>query len=74
MHSTRRSLLAKLSALTLAATPSMCQTTTDSGGSDLTFCSGARPIYWSSKDTPGTIVQVKEHNAVGKGACGWGKS
>lgn len=72
MHSPRRSLLAKLSALTLAVTPSMCQTTTGSGGSDLTFCGGALPIYWSSKDTPETVGQVKEHNAVGRDACGWG--
>jgi len=74
MHSQKRSRLAKLSVLILAATPSMCQTTTGSGGSELTFCGGARPIYWSSKDTTETIGQVKEHNAVGKVACGWGRT
>lgn len=58
--------------LTLPSILTACQTTTGSGGSDLTFCGGARPIYWSGKDTPGTIGQVKEHNAVGKEACGWG--
>jgi len=40
--------------------------------SDLTFCDGAKPIYWSGKDTRPTIQQVKAHNAVGKAACDWG--
>ena len=38
----------------------------------LTFCDGAKPIYWGAKDTAKTIIQVKSHNAVGKDACGWG--
>jgi hypothetical protein len=25
-----------------------------------------------SKDTPKTVAQIKEHNAVGKKICGWG--
>lgn len=36
------------------------------------FCDVAEPIAWSGGDTPETIVQVKEHNAVGKELCGWG--
>lgn len=73
MLSPRRSLLAKLSALILLATLPACQTTTGSGGSEATFCGAARAIYWSSKDTAGTVGQVKEHNAVGKTLCGWGR-
>jgi hypothetical protein len=38
----------------------------------LAFCDAAKPIYWSAKDTPKTIEQVKIHNATGK-ICGWGK-
>jgi len=37
------------------------------------FCLVALPISWSTKDTDETIEQVKEHNAVGKRLCGWGK-
>lgn len=37
------------------------------------FCDVAEPIYWSVKDTDATIEAVKEHNAVGKKLCGWGK-
>ncbi len=51
-------------------------TTMDSSvptSSVLTFCDGAKPIYWSSKDTNQTIWAAKAHNAVGKQACGWGK-
>lgn len=59
--------------LTLPVILSGCQTTTVSSGTDATFCGAARAIYWSSKDTSGTVVQVKEHNAVGKTLCGWGK-
>lgn len=43
------------------------------GPSALTFCDGAEPIYWSTKDTRPTIAQVKEHNAVGVAECGWKK-
>lgn len=72
MLSRRLSRLAKLSALTLPLTLSACQTTTGSGGTDAPFCGAARPIYWSTKDTSTTVVQVKEHNAVGRTLCGWG--
>jgi len=56
--------------LTLAG----CAKETPSGGTSLTFCDGAKPILWSSKDTDGTLRQIKEHNAVGVDACGWGGS
>ena len=41
-----------------------------SGGAD--FCQAARAIYYSRHDTPPTIAQIKEHNAVGVALkCGW---
>lgn len=52
-----------------------CQTTNlpaPTSPQALLFCDAARPIYWSKKDTPKTVAQIKEHNAVGK-LCGWGK-
>ena len=51
-------------------------TTTDldaPNSSVLTFCEGAKPIYWSVKDSDKTIWAAKAHNAVGRQACGWGK-
>ena len=50
-----------------------CQTTGSGARNDAPFCSAAKPIYWSAKDTAATIGQVKEHNAVGKALCEWGK-
>lgn len=56
-----------------------CVTTTGSRGPTSAstgaapFCRAAEPIYWSAKDTDKTIAQVKEHNAVGKKLCGWGR-
>jgi len=38
------------------------------------FCSVAKPILWSKADTDKTLLAVKEHNAVGKRLCGWGRS
>ena len=77
MHCKRRLRLAKLCALISCAILTGCAQTTGSGGkidaSPLTFCQGARPILWSARDTDGTISQVKEHNAVGANACGWGR-
>jgi len=36
------------------------------------FCQAARAIYYSRHDTPPTIAQIKEHNAVGVALkCGW---
>lgn len=65
--------LSAISALTLTG----CATTTGSEGpispAALRFCDGAKPIYWSSKDTDQTIWAVKAHNKVGAQACGWGR-
>jgi len=69
--------LVKLLVLLLSVTGvAACQTMGSSGGTipptvnTAAFCDVARPIWWSVKDTKKTIVQVKEHNAVGK-MCGW---
>jgi hypothetical protein len=66
-------MLVALMSLTLTG----CVTTTASKGPTSTgaasFCKVAEPIYWSGKDTDKTIAQVKEHNAVGKKLCQWGK-
>jgi hypothetical protein len=36
-------------------------------------CQSFEPIYWSKKDTPKTVAQIKEYNAVGEKICpGWG--
>lgn len=35
------------------------------------FCLIARPIAWSKSDTPDTVEQVKELNALGVRLCGW---
>jgi len=72
MRSQKLSLLVKLSVLTLPFILTGCLATTVSVGTDATFCGAARAIYWSSKDTAGTIVQIKEHNAVGRTLCKWG--
>lgn len=57
-----------------------CQTMTPSSEIDsfaaarpgADFCQVARAIYYSRKDTTETIVQVREHNAVGVALrCGW---
>jgi hypothetical protein len=59
----------------LALTLSACQTTRSDEtsvpkGAD--FCTAARAIYYSRHDTPPTIAQIREHNAVGLALkCGW---
>ena len=47
--------------------------TDSNGGIDAhaSFCAVAKPIAWSDRDTDETIVEVKEHNAVGAALCGW---
>jgi hypothetical protein len=51
-------------------TPSYGTDLTANGGAD--FCQAARAIYYSRHDTPPTIAQIKEHNAVGVALkCGW---
>lgn len=73
MRSRRLWLLAKLSVATSPLILTGCAPTTVSSGTEASFCGAARAIYWSTKDTDQTIAQVREHNAVGKSICGWGK-
>lgn len=35
------------------------------------FCQIARPITYSSRDTPPTLEEITEHNCVGHTLCGW---
>jgi len=71
MKWTRAAPLVLLSAL---ATLAACQTTpTPSAGiravAQAPFCAVAEPILYSSRDTPETQKQIREHNAIG-GALG----
>lgn len=54
--------------LLLSLTVAGCSMTTVSNGSNLT-CTSFTPITWSTKDTPQTIKQVKQHNAGWKAVC-----
>jgi hypothetical protein len=74
MHLNSSARLAMRAALLL--TPLLilqgCVTTTASVGADALAsspCSAFEPIRWSSKDTDGTIRQVKEHNAAWRAVC-----
>jgi hypothetical protein len=64
-----------VTALGLTASLGACQSTQqtlslETEGAD--FCQAARAIYYSRHDTPPTIAQIKEHNAVGVALkCGW---
>ncbi len=64
---------AKLFGLMSLATLTGCQTTTLSSETDsATFCAAAKAIYYSRHDTPPTIAQIREHNAVGVALkCKW---
>ena len=67
----KHSGLLMLAALTLTG----CRTTL-SGEIDVPrgadFCTAARAIYYSRHDTPPTIAQIREHNAVGVALkCKW---
>ena len=64
---------AMLCALTLLPILSGCVTTTGSAETNAaSFCDLAKPIHWSrSGDTPETIIEAKEHNALGVKFCGW---
>jgi hypothetical protein len=66
--------LVLLSMTALLMTLTGCVTTMGSSAptSDAAFCTAAQPISWSKRDTDVTIVQIKEHNAVGHELCGWG--
>lgn len=62
-------LLTPLLALTACQSTSPTQISATDGA---TFCQAARAIYYSRHDTPPTIAQIREHNAVGAALkCGW---
>lgn len=70
----RKRLAPPLAILLLGILQASCATTTASSvPTDRVACGSFEPIYWSAKDTPQTVAQVKEHNAAGKAICGWGK-
>lgn len=69
MKSKGLGLLASLCLMTLTACTMMTGLRETEGHAF--FCQVAEPISWSSKDTGITILQVKQHNAVGKELCGW---
>lgn len=69
-------LLLPLLAIPLAS----CATMTGSGGIEAppdfksaSFCTLAKPISWSAKDTAETVGQIKQHNAVWTTLCQGGK-
>lgn len=66
-------MLATSSGLVLLATLlASCATTTGSSVQvTKVACGSFEPITWSAKDTPATVLQIKEHNAAGKAICGW---
>lgn len=35
------------------------------------FCAIAKRVGWSSKDTPETVLEIKQHNHLGALHCGW---
>lgn len=74
-RSNLQSTLARLLGLLILTIPTAsCQTMMGSAApTDKVFCTVAQPIYWSAKDTAQTVGQIKEHNAVGRALCGWGK-
>ena len=62
-------------AILLSGVMAGCQSI-PSGGTDVPkgadFCTAARAIYYSRHDTPPTIAQIREHNAVGLALkCKW---
>lgn len=77
MRSRYATMFVLISTLTLtgcASAMSFLETTPDTSKiGRASFCDTARPILWSDKDSDGTIKQIKEHNAVGKSLCGWGR-
>lgn len=66
-------MLVTLSALVLLAIPQVSCVTTTASSVQVTkvACNPdvLKPITWSAKDTPKTVLQVKEHNAVWKALC-----
>jgi hypothetical protein len=39
--------------------------------SQLLFCDGVKPFYWSDKDTIETVKQAKILNQIGIKECNW---
>lgn len=79
MRNWRVTMFGVLSSATLAScgTTTMDFAATSSSSHALgraAFCDVARPISWSRNDTDQTILQVKEHNAVGQALCAWAKA
>lgn len=63
LQTVRMTMLAAVLAIPLAS----CQTTGTSGNEAV--CAQWRGIYWSAKDTPETIGEVKASNARRKAWC-----
>jgi hypothetical protein len=59
----------KLAPLAALLTLTACQTTTPTAVTD-TACLAFEPITYSSKDTPLTYRQVRQHNAAFRSLCG----
>lgn len=59
--------------LTVIALPILigCLTTTNSGETRgaATFCEVAKPITYSTRDTPETVSQILSHNAAWRELC-----
>jgi hypothetical protein len=62
-------VLRKLALLAMLSTLAACQTTTQTSVID-TSCLAIEPISYSRRDTPETVVQIRQHNAAYKALCG----
>jgi hypothetical protein len=60
-----RFVLAMLLTLPLGA----CSSLTGTVETNVAVCSVWRDVSWSSKDTTGTIIEVKQNNARREGWC-----
>lgn len=75
--SRRGKLFGRLTLLLAGALAGACQSTNPIPTSAIdpdsaSFCQVAKAIYYSRHDTPPTIEQIREHNAVGAALkCGW---
>lgn len=48
-----------------------CMPKTNGSATEMAICDQFKPIRWSASDTPGTVAQIKPHNAAGEAVCGW---
>lgn len=58
--------------LPLVLTTAGCQTTTLTDATDVTvglYCRLDRPVTYSSRDTPPTVREIREHNARYHAVC-----